>query len=347
MRATLAPLALLLASACSDQEFNFQNIPPPAGDLSLSGRVCNPVTHTWLADALVYTHLYDRYDVVYDSRSDTTDDDGRWTLTDLVGEQDYEIYVQVGHDILDKFIVTLGETDGTLPDPACAGTPELNVAVITGAYDELAPILEAAGLTGARVIDGQASSEIVDFLTDPAAMAEYDVVFFDGGHREDGVIYGTGPIAQVHDTVRNYVAAGGVVFASDWAYDVVEQVWPAKLEFYGDDAVPDEAQVGDAGIVAAEVVDPDLELTLGEPQVEVNYDLPVWPVIESANNNVTVYLQGDAPWRVGLDAGVVRDAPLLVGFDDGDGRVLLSTYRNAANDSDAMLSVLLTLISAL
>ncbi|MEQ1564760.1 MAG: hypothetical protein ABMA64_03895 [Myxococcota bacterium] len=349
LRPTASPVLFALALAgCSEREFNVQNIPPPSGDLSLSGRVCNPQTHTWMENALVYTHLYDATDVVYDTRSTTTDADGRWTLTELVADKEYEVYVQVGQDIIDKFLVSLEGESGTVPDPACAGTPELNVAVITGAYDELAPLLDAIGMTGSRVIDGQAGTEIVDFLTDPAAMAEYDVVFFDGGHREDGVIYGAGPeVTAVRDTIRSYVQAGGVVFASDWAYDVVEQIWPAELEFYGDDAIPDDAQVGDIGTVDAEVVDADLSLTLGLDRMDVTYDLPVWPVVESAGPGVTVYLSGAAPWRIGLEAGTVPDSPLLVGFDDGDGRVLLTTYRNAANNTDAMLGVLLTLVQAL
>lgn len=341
-------LALLLpALGCTEQEFNFENIPPPAGDLTISGRVCNPATNTWLEGALVYTNLYDDNDIVYDSRTDTTDEGGHYTLTDLVEEHDYQIYVQVGHDILDSYIVHLGAESGTVPEPECAGTPSLDIAVISGAYDELEPLLAAAGMTGVRVIDGQAGGEIVDFLTDPAAMAEYDVIFFDGGHQEDGVVYGSGPVGEVRQNVEAYVEAGGVVFASDWAYDVIEQVWPAELEFWGDDTVPDDAQVGDVGVVDATVVDEDLALTLGAGSVDVTYDLPVWPILESVKGDVTVYFEGDAPWRRGLEAGVVRDAPLLVGFDDGDGRVLFTTYRNAANDSPAMVGVLLPLVQAL
>jgi hypothetical protein len=342
---TLA-LALFLAG-CSEQDFHVENLPQPAGDLSLSGRVCNPATHTWLPNALVYTHLYDQYHVIYDSRSATTDADGRWTLTDLVADKAYQVYVQVGHDIIDEFQVTLSDADATVPDPPCTGTAELNIAVITGSFDELQPLLESLGMTGVRVIDGQAGSEITDFLTDPTAMSEYDVIFFDGGAREDGVIYGSGPVDTVKDDLKSYVQAGGVVFATDWSYDMVEQTWPGELEFYGDDTVPDAAQVGDVGVVKATVTDNDLELSLGADQVDVNYDLPVWPVIESTKNDVTTYLTGDAPWRVGLETGTVKDSPLLVGFDDGDGRVLVATYRATANTSEAMVGVLLALVQAL
>lgn len=342
---TLPVMALL--AGCTEQEFNIHNNPLPAGDLTIEGRVCHPITKVWLEDALVYTHLYDDNDVVYDSRSDTTDADGFYLLEDLVGGKDYEIYVQVGHDIIDKFIVGLGDGDLQLPPPVCAGDVTLKVAVVTGAYDELAPVLEAIGVTGVDVIDGQVSSEITDLLTDPAVMSGYDMILFDGGHREDGVVYGTGPIQAVLDNLRGYVDQGGVVFASDWAYDVIELAWPDKIEFFGDDTVPDDAQVGETGTITADVVDPTLAGTIQSDTVDITYDLSVWPLVESTDGSVTVYLQGDAAWREGLASGTVADAPLLVSFDDGAGRVLLTTYRNSANNTEAMLGVLIALVDGI
>jgi len=340
------PLVLaLLAAGCSNQDFHVVNVPPPSGDLHLSGRVCNPATHTWLANALVYTELYDRNHVVYDSRSTTTDTDGKWTLDELAPNMDYEVYVQVGHDVLDQFVVTLADADGTLPDPQCTGNAALNVAVITGSFDELEPLLQAIGVTGVKVIDGQSGSEITDFLTDPVAMSEYDVVLFDGGAREDGVIYGSGPVDQVKQNVHDYVDQGGIVFASDWAYDVVEQIWPDEMDFYGDDTVPNAAQVGDVAVVDAKVIDHALSQALGTDSVDVTYDLPVWPVIESVSSDVNVYLQGDAPWRHGLDSGQVENSPLVAGFDAGSGRVVMTTYRGSANTSQELLSVLVDLLT--
>lgn len=345
--AAAAPLLLVLAAAgCTEQEFNVQNIPPPAGDLTLSGRVCHPITQTWLPDALVYTNLYDANDIVYDSRSDYTDEDGYFLLEGLVADKDYEIYTQLGQDIIDKYIVSLGRENATVPAPACAAPVELNVAVITGAYDDLEPILSAIGVTGTRVIDGQSGSEITDFLTDPVAMAEYDLLFFDGGHREDGVVYGSGPVSSILGNLQTYVANGGVVFASDWAYDVVEQTWPAEIDFYGDDTVPDAAQVGEAGVVSADIVDAELASAIQLDKVDITYDLPVWPLVDSVAGDVDVYLRGTAPWRHGLDVGEVTDSPLLVGFDAGAGRVLFTTYRNSVNNNQAMLGVLISIVDA-
>ncbi len=336
---------LALMAACSEQEFNVESIPPPSGDLQITGRVCHPLTRTWMPDALVYTHLYDNGDVVYDSASDYTDDGGWYTLEGLVPERDYEIYVQVGHDIIDKFIVGLGAEDLELPPPVgCFDETGIDVAVVSGAYDELQPVLEAMGVSNVYLVDGQVGSEITDFLTDPNAMAEFDMLFFDGGHREDGVIYGSGPVTQVHDNLRQFVSGGGVVFATDWAYDVVEQAWPGKIEFFGDDAVPDAAQVGETGTVPASVTDSTLQQGLGVSSVDVVYDLPVWPLIEATDPSVTVMLTGDAPYRQGLQTGTLPGSPLLVQFAEGSGRVVFSTYRNTANNNEAMVGVLLTLV---
>jgi hypothetical protein len=342
---SLVTCSVLLA-ACSEREFNVQNIPPPAGDLRISGQVCHPLTGFWLEDALVYTHLYDSQDVVYDSRSDYTDADGSYELRDLVADRPYEIYVQLGQNVIDKFVVELAGEDLELPAPACAEDVSLDVAVITGAYDELEPMLQAIGVTGVHLIDGQAGSEIVDFLTDPLAMSEFDILFFDGGHREDGVIYGTGPTEVVRDSLRSYVQQGGVIFASDWAYDVIETAWPDAIDFYGDDAVPDAAQVGEATTLVAEIVEDELAENLDRDELEITYDLPVWPVVESASDSVDVYLRGDAPWRRGFETGTTEDSPLLLAFDDGEGRVMFTTYRNSANNTAAGQGVLLTLMDA-
>ena len=118
-------------AGCSEHEFNVVPVAPPVSDLTISGRVCHPVTHTWLPNALVYTNLYDDNDVVYDSRSDTTDALGAYLLTDLVAEKDYQIYVQVGHDIIDSYIVGLGVDSVEVPPPECAANNELSVAVIS------------------------------------------------------------------------------------------------------------------------------------------------------------------------------------------------------------------------
>jgi hypothetical protein len=342
--------ALVLLVACSEQEFNLAYIPPAPGDMTIRGRVCDPLLQTWMEGAFVYTNLYDEAnDVVYDTRTSTTDENGYYALEDLIGGLEYEIYVQKGPDIIEQYIVELTSGgDLTLPDPPCFADVDALVAVISGSYDDLEPALSAAGVNVARVIDGQRGDEIVDFLSDAANLEDYQVLFFDGGHQEDGVFYGSDAgVATVQANLRAFVEGGGSVFASDWSYDVVEQLWPTKVDWVGDDAVPDAAQSGEPGDVVASVSNSGLLLSIGLETVTVAYDLSEWPLIESVDPSVAVYLEGDAHWRQGMEVTTIVDSPLLIGFQEGDGQVIFTTYRNAANASGGMLSVLIAMVESL
>jgi hypothetical protein len=61
-------------------------------------------------------------------------------------------------------------------------------------------------------------------------------------------------------------------YASDWAYDVVEQIWPEAINFVGADEIPDSAQMGEYGMVTATVA--DLAAPNSVPVFECNY-LPI------------------------------------------------------------------------
>lgn len=346
MTRTAIVLLLAAVTGCAEPEYAVQHTPPAAGDLTITGRVCDPVLGRWLPDALVYTHLYDDSDVVYDTRQATTDEDGFYTLDEILGGRDYELYVQKGQDILEQFVVSVAkDEDLDVPPVACAGL-DVDAAVISGAHDELDPVLDALGVTSVHVVDGQSANEIVDFLADPANLSEFEIVFFDGGHIEDGVIYGQGPTQQVLDTVRAYVDGGGTVFATDWAYDVVERAWPTRIDFAGDDTVPDAAQMGEMGAVDAEVVDPGLITALGMDRVQISYDLTLWPLIEGLDTTTRILLRGDAAFRNGFSVGSRPNTPLLVQFEQGAGQVIFSSYRQESNSGGDALGILQTLVEA-
>lgn len=346
----MSRLLLLLALAgCSESEFNFGPAAQPVGELVVSGQACDAERQVWLEDALVYTHLFDDAGIVFDTRTDTTDASGQWELTGLAGGYDYEIYVQKGQAILEQFTVSVPNGESiALPPPACFGDTDLQVAVISGAYDDMETVLALLGIEGYRLVDGQQGDEIVDFLSDPANLADYQVVFFDGGHKEADIIHGTDPaVAAVHDTLRSYVEGGGVLYATDWSYDVVEQIWPDQIDFLGDDLVPDSAQTGEPGTVVAAVVDQALQGALGFPSANVVYDMSEWPVIEDVAEGTLVYLQGDAPYREGFDVLTITESPLLVEFTVGSGRVIVSTFRNSANSTGETLAVLSAMIGSI
>lgn len=344
-RPPLAAVALLLV-ACNDTSFFVKGDPEPAGPApgAISGRVCDPSGRNWLADAVVYTHLFDATGTLTDTRQVFSDRDGRWILEELPPYTTYTVYVQFGDAILDELTVEVGDGDFVeLDEPDCFDPLELDVAVITGDYDEFDRVLDNMGFANYTLVDGLDVVALTDFLGDPAALAAFDIIFFNGGFVEAGVIYSLEDAfadPTLMQNVRDYVEGGGSIYASDWAYDVIEVGWPDKVEFVGDDLVPDAAQVGEYDLVNASVADAALSDWLGSSTLTIEYDLPVWPPIESTSASVTTHLSGGVAYRVGTETYNLADVPLMVSFTAGEGKVVFSTFRVARNGSQDMLEVL-------
>lgn len=339
----LAAGGLLIGTACNEQSFTPTQ--PTVDDLeagSVSGRVCDPVALTWLEGAQVYTQAFDAEDIPYATIGTITDADGRWQLDDLLpSERNYDIYVQYGYEILETHSVriTSGETVA-LGEPECFDP--LDVAVITGDYDDLGNLLGDLGVYTYDTVEGTTSSALVDFLSSLDSMEEYDVILFNGGHVEEDVIFdtdgtATAQVAANLENIRRFVSNGGMIYATDWSYDIVEQIWPDKIDFLGDDTIPEDAQVGETGIVQANVIDPALAEYIGTDKVEVDFDLPVWPPMESVSGDVVVHLQtGSIEYAIGDDVETLSNVPLLVSFSEGPGKVVFSSYRLSANDTPGL-----------
>lgn len=330
----LAPV--LVMSACSEQNFSKHTVYGATGDGLIKGRLCDPASQTWVKDAIVYTNVIDETDTLIDTRQDYTDEDGRWELEELP-EGEYTIYIQKGPEMLDMFDVELDEAEELdLDEGKCTGSAATEVAVITGDYDDMDEVLLSLGYDNSRLINGQFGDELLQFL-ESDTLGAYDAIFFAGGHIEEDLFYDTdgsdvdGNTSFIKDNLKAYVEAGGVVYASDWSYDVIERVWPNKIEFYGDDNTPDDAQVGEPVTVDAEITANTLEDAVGEDTVRVKFDLDAWPIVTGKDESVKVYQKATVPWRVGEDTGTEDGAPLLLDFEVGDGRVVFSSWRLASN----------------
>ena len=317
--ATLAVCALF-STGCNESSFFVKGDPELEGPQpgSIEGRVCDPSGRTWLADAKVYTHLFSPDGHLYETKLVYTDRDGRWIIEELPPGYTYTIYVQYGDDIIEMHDAFVGDRDEVLlEEPDCFDPLSLNVAVVTGDYDNFDLVLENMGFANYTLVDGLTDTEVTGFLGDLEGMLQYDVIFVNGGFVEEGVIYSEDGSSDLYlQNVRDYVSAGGAIYASDWAYDLVELGWSDRIDFVGDDLVIDDAQVGE-------------------------YDLPVWPPIESVDSDkVTTHLQGNVSYRVGTESYDLVDVPLLVSFTSGEGKVVFSTFRVAKNGSVQMMEIL-------
>lgn len=342
----LLPVVLLLA-ACSDQGLTFTKEDPVVIDPGvLKGRVCDPSGRTWLPDALVYVNLFDDEGVVYDTREAFTDVDGRWVIDDLPGEREYTYYITYGAETLDTDAVWIGSGETIeLEEPDCFDPVSIDIAIVTGDYDSFDVVLNQLGFVNYEIVDGLDGAVLNAFLGNADGLSRFDIIFFNGGFNEDNVIYDledpSNPVPEQNlQNLRDFVSNGGAVYASDWAYDLVERGWPSAVDFAGADEIPDDAQMGDFELVNAAVSDAALAEYLGETYIDIQYDLPVWPPIETVEDYVSVHLTGTVPYSDGVSDYTLTSVPLLVSFNGGQGKVVFSTFRVVPNANEYTLGIL-------
>ena len=345
LQTTLLGLALGMGG-CSDVTF-FADPDPieEPQDGSVSGRVCDESGKLWLADALVYTNTMDEDGKVIGVQKAYSDRDGYWVLDGLAPGREYTIYVQHGSSVIWEETRYVGDgEDVRLEEPACFDPHALNIGVVLGDYDDMHRVLQNMGFINYTLIDGTDCDELGAFLGTPANLEPFDLIFFNGGHCEEGLIYDSNPSNELPENIRanlkDYVWNGGSVYASDWAYDILELAWPDAVDFLGDDLVPNAAQHGDYDDVQASVIDASLAEYLKQDVINISYDLPVWPPILGVEGYVSIHLAGDVHYRYGSSEGIVPAAPLLASFSGGNGRVIFSTFRAVANQDQVKEDVI-------
>jgi hypothetical protein len=295
---------------------------------------------------MAYVNLLDDAGAIRDTRIAYTDLDGYWEIKDLPGDEEYTWYTMYGPTTLDSDKVYVpGGTTVEIEEPDCFDPLALDVAVVEGNYDDFHLVLNEMGFANYELIDGLDQAEIKDFLSNAEKLAEYDIIFFNGGFIESEVIYNEenpldADVALRLANLKAFVENGGTVYASDWAYDVVEIIWPEAADFVGDDLEPNAAQMGDYGSVTASVTDTSLSEFLGVDTLDILYDLPVWPPASETSGSVSVHLEGRVFYTDGQNSGVPLNSPLLFSFNAGQGKVVYSSFRVARNASAEMVDTL-------
>jgi hypothetical protein len=161
-------------------------------------------------------------------------------------------------------------------------------------------------------------------------MAEFDIIFFNCG------ISSTWMSSEVEEhliteNIGSFVSNGGSIYVSDWAYSFVEHTFPAKIDFYGDDTVMGSPMAGREGMVSANVIDPIIQAIIGAVGADINFDLPMWVVMEELGSGVSPLLEATIEVS-DLYGGFssMADRPIAVEFDFGDagGQVIYTAFHN-------------------
>jgi hypothetical protein len=226
--------------------------------------------------------------------------------------------------VVDKLLPTTHES--AAPAPIQMPTPqtivttlpgkakELRLAVTpshqdkkTGPWDDMAKLLTTLGEGYQfRLVDPRELYQAKKF-------ADFDVLFLTCAPG------GTEP--ALTGNLRDFVAKGGTLYASDWRYDCVAEAFP-------DVAAPHLRGDGTGQDLNARVVDPGLRDLLGDT-VPLRFDLNRWKPAAFAGDRVKVLLEGN--YR--RDFGGSARAPLLVKFQFGEGTVIFTSFHNEKQNS--------------
>jgi len=295
---------------------------------NVTGRVCSPGGEIWLGGATVSAG----------GRQTTTDADGYFTLTCVpVGQQ--TVHIASGSFSTDVSVLVENRKTADVQSQCVQGSAK--IAVGWGRWDSAQVILDRLRLPYDMYTDpndssapkGYPSAEVL--LTDRSVLSKYDIVILNCGISENRV-----DDPAVIANLQDFVAGGGSLFVSDWAYDFIERAWPGAVDYYGDDTQLSAAQSGGSGFTAgpiqADIVDPNLVSVMGINKVPLLF---CCVTIDSADAATTVHIQGD----------VYRDSsehPMVVSFVPfpNGGRVLFTIFHNAdqnARDIDRMFYYML------
>lgn len=110
--------------------------------------------------------------------------------------------------------------------------------------------------------------------------------------------------------MQSFVNAGKHVYFSDLSSNWLNEAFPGKVNFAGNDT--------STGVLTSVVTSPSLQAVVGS-NMDIQFDLPVWTAIDSVESDVTTYIEGDITavsnysgthpitvgWRNGVNAGCV------------------------------------------
>ena len=262
-------------------------------------------------------------------------------------------------------LMTGGEVDLTnSASKGCIEGGAVKIAIIEGIFDDIEGILDElqiehdpkgndgqgvvdVGLFGQSVNDSAGLKRTRDFLMDPAAMAQYDIIFINCGILWQALnINHAGDVQTIINNLYDYYNSGRSLYASDWAYFFVERAFSGVIDFYpageSNDVTFGNALKGYAPqIINADVVNPALQGVLGVNNVMIDFPQDTtsqniqWAMMSSVTPNATIHLSGSAGVCAGSSGcssqgSVEANIPLLVTFTSptSSGSIAFTSFHN-------------------
>jgi hypothetical protein len=341
-----------LISACTDYGVLNSETPaePPISQFDpsknilsggIAGRICTPSGDSFVSDARIWISLSDDTEVAA-----TSDQQGYFTLRNVPPGL-HTVHVQKGThfstqfqaEVIKSYTTTLGEykcLDSTL-----------EIAVVTGSFDSVQTSLNSLGFTP-ELYDGMERSD-TDYLSligNPAELAKYDILFFNCGMSEEWFYndpeYTSLSANEIQENLYDFVANGGSIYTSDWAYYILEATFPQSIDFAGDDDSPGAAAVGLDGTYEVQVMDNGFQKALGgATQASIRFEFPSW-VVPLSSSNAHVLIEGEISYYENWANVKTAQVPLVLSYSptNNEGRALYTSFHNESQLTTDMETIL-------
>ncbi|WP_439151216.1 carboxypeptidase-like regulatory domain-containing protein [Winogradskyella sp.] len=341
-------LALFLIVSCSED-----NSGNADGDYSISGKFLTPNGIDAVSKATVKLFRGNT-----EIKQTITDSEGNFTLNG-VNTGDYEVKISKGLFSASRSITLDDIFDIDLSDISITEFP--NIAVVTGAFDNIEGVLYNLGLVnpitqeplfdiieGNNILDrshnvshthGTMSRPdnpilepnvdftFADFIESPDLMDDYDIIFLNCGLSESKTDFG--------NNITDYVANGGLLYSTDYAFVYLNDITnngEDYIDFY------EPYRTGDSLSTEAEILNNDLidwlelnfNITIVDNNIVIDEFLPGWQVVDSYDENTVL------PWLNGLVDynGLTDNKDLAFTFLHGDGGVFYSSFHTENNTEE-------------
>lgn len=350
----------------------------PAAGTTISGKLLAPDGSTPISNALVYVEdssqpapaAADRKFAAAVPAASVcgTPPTASWTYTCTASDGSFTLEGSMPASatlVAKKGAFTLTQTVNTASSTVALGDVKLaadgtKMVVVRGSFDSVEDILAKLGYGEVEGGSLKAGTEKFTLLDDDSALYQdadasgkadifdYAIVFLNCGTTE----YATTSNPARLQILRDYVNAGGRIYASDWAYDFVEQAFPDYIDFHGSPGTAlgvaeadGAAQRGVAATVNA-TLDDTLRAWLAtvactggsclnaDQTAQVKLDLGSWALMESAHpeKESSVHVWARGPVQASGESAAV-DRPLTASFTVGSGRVTYTSYHNHGGSS--------------
>lgn len=203
--------------------------------------------------------------------------------------------------------VDKGMTTVATSGDACLPGNGLRIAVITGEWDKIETVLrqlwfqykwfdgevgEGSGKSeGAKLLSGGEAKDGYpnDGVGPYSLLDDFDVLFINCGPSHATIMQNWG--SEISPVLRDFVAQGGSVYASDYASVYVSTTWPVAWsgsfvqDFPGGSTTPRE--------VVASIVDPELAAYMQKQSAVIEYRLgPLTSILGTPGHGTKVHLEG-------------------------------------------------------